>query len=101
MRYRFERQSLVRGLAMWGPRLGLAAALLATCGILALLRPHFLSLANLTNVVRQVSINGLLAVGVTWVLLTGGVDLSLGSVVALSGVVAAHLAHPGAYPLWV
>ena len=101
MHYRFDRQSLARGLMVWGPRLGLVAALLAACGVLTLLRPHFLSVPNLTNVVRQVSINGLLAVGVTWVLLTGGVDLSLGSVVALSGVVAAHLAHPGAYPLWV
>lgn len=55
----------------------------------------FLSLSNLTNVARQVSINGILAVGVTFVLLTAGVDLSLGSVVALSGVACASFAHPG------
>ncbi|NBV85786.1 MAG: ABC transporter permease [Verrucomicrobia bacterium] len=55
----------------------------------------FFTLSNLTNVARQVSINGILAVGVTLVLLTAGVDLSLGSVVALSGVVCATFAHPG------
>ena len=46
---------------------------------------------NLINLLRQISINGILAVGVTYVLLTGGVDLSLGSLVALTGVVAAHV----------
>ena len=61
----------------------------------------FLSLANLTNVARQVSINGILAVGVTFVLLTAGVDLSLGSVVALSGVACATFAHPGDHPVFV
>lgn len=73
----------------------LILALLFIGGTLALLNPHFLAPANLVNVLRQVSINGVLAVGVTLVLLTGGVDLSLGSVAALAGVVAAHLAHPG------
>lgn len=82
-------------------RLGIVIALLALAAVLAALKPHFLSAANLTNVVRQVSINGILAVGVTVVLLTGGVDLSLGSLVAVTGVVAAHLAHPGEYPLLV
>ncbi len=63
--------------------------------------PAFLTTANLINVARQVSINGILAVGVTFVLLTGGVDLSLGSVVALAGVVAASFAHPDSYPVMV
>jgi inositol transport system permease protein len=43
----------------------------------------------------------MLAVGVTFVLLTAGVDLSLGSVVALAGVLAAHFSHPGDHPLMV
>jgi inositol transport system permease protein len=62
---------------------------------LALARPNFLTVGNLVNLVRQISINGILAVGVTYVLLTGGVDLSLGSLVALTGVIAAMFAHPG------
>ena len=98
---RSENSLHTRFRALWSGRLGIVIALLALASVLAVLEPHFLSAANLTNVVRQVSINGILAVGVTLVLLTGGVDLSLGSVVAVSGVVAAHLAHPGAYPLAV
>jgi inositol transport system permease protein len=62
-------------------------------------KPNFLTLANLINLVRQISINGILAVGVTFVLLTGGVDLSLGSLVALTGVIAACFAHPAQYPV--
>ena len=67
--------------------------------VLALAKPQFLTPANLVNLLRQISINGILAVGVTFVLLSGGVDLSLGSVVALAGVVAASFAHPGEH--WI
>ena len=98
---RFDKTTGRRWLNVWGGRFGIVLALLVTCVALALLRPHFLSMANLTNVVRQVSINGILAVGVTFVLLTGGVDLSLGSVVALTGVAAALFAHPGDFTLAV
>jgi inositol transport system permease protein len=83
----------------WPPQLGLAIALAALMIALALARPNFLTLGNLINLVRQISINGILAVGVTYVLLTGGVDLSLGSLVALTGVIAAMFAHPGQYPV--
>lgn len=48
----------------------------------------FVTPRNLTNLSRQVAINGILAVGMTYVILIGGIDLSIGSVVALSGVVA-------------
>jgi len=74
--------------------MGLLLALVLLGGALAVARPEFLTTANLVNLLRQSSINGLLAVGATFVLLTGGVDLSLGSVVALAGVLAA-LAGPG------
>lgn len=47
----------------------------------------FLNPRNITNLVLQVSVNGILAVGMTLVILTGGIDLSVGSVVALSGVI--------------
>ena len=85
----------------WLQQYGLVLALLVIGGVLTFLTPHFLTGPNLINVLRQISINGILAVGVTFVLLTGGVDLSLGSMVALSGVVAACFAHPGAYPWWI
>jgi len=68
---------------------GLVIAIVLIGTVLSFARPNFLTVSNLVNVIRQISINGILAVGVTYVLLTGGVDLSLGSLVALTGVVAA------------
>ncbi len=85
----------------WIQRLCVVLALIVIGTALSLAMPGFLSWRNLVNIALQISINGILAVGVTFVLLTGGVDLSLGSVVALTGVVAAHFAHPGEYPLVV
>jgi ribose/xylose/arabinose/galactoside ABC-type transport system permease subunit len=82
-------------------RFGLLFVILLVGLGLTLTTDTFLSVANLTNVARQVSINGILAVGVTFVLLTAGVDLSLGSVVALSGVACATFAHPGDHPVIV
>ncbi|HOW67375.1 MAG TPA: ABC transporter permease [Candidatus Paceibacterota bacterium] len=87
------------GLGRWLSRYGLPLALVLICGVLAWVSPHFLTWQNAIIILRQISINGLLAVGVTLVLLTGGVDLSLGSLVALCGVAAASFAHPGEYPV--
>ncbi|MGI4748255.1 MAG: ABC transporter permease, partial [Janthinobacterium lividum] len=55
----------------------------------------FLSYGNITNILRQVSINALIAVGMTFVILTGGIDLSVGAVMALCGTVAAGLMAAG------
>jgi inositol transport system permease protein len=82
-------------------RFGLLLVILLVGLFLSLSTDSFMSVANLTNVARQVSINGILAVGVTFVLLTGGVDLSLGSVVALSGVACATFAHPSDHSVFV
>lgn len=59
---------------------------------LASAAPRFLSLDNLVNVIRQSSIIGFLALGMTFVMITAGIDLSVGSVVGLTGVVAGTLA---------
>ena len=82
-------------------RFGLLLVILFVGMGLSLASDTFLSVANFTNVARQISINGILAVGVTFVLLTAGVDLSLGSVVALSGVACATFAHPGEHTVFV
>ena len=68
---------------------------------MAILSPAFLSFTNITNILRQTSINGIVAVGMTFIIITGGIDLSVGSVLALSAVVATSFAHPGDYPLFV
>ncbi len=82
-------------------RYGLIMALVLVCVALAIARPNVLSTRYLLTLLRQISINGILALGVTFVLLTGGVDLSLGSMVALTGVAAACFAHPGGHILLV
>lgn len=69
------------------------------CLIISIISPQFLTVSNLTIIVTQVSINALLAFGVTFVIITGGIDLSLGSIVAVTGVSAAMLAHPDTYPI--
>ena len=80
---------------------GLAAAVLLECIIFALYSPTFLTPANAINVVLQVSVTAILAIGMTLVILTGGIDLSVGSLVAVAGVLAAFAARAagGSAPL--
>lgn len=73
-----------------------ALVLLALVCILATVRyEEFLMPENLLNVLRQNSMLGIIAVGMTFVILTGGIDLSVGSLLALAGVIAAYLADRG------
>ena len=70
--------------------------------VLMILSPNaFAKPVNLVNILKQASINGILAMGMMFVIISGGIDLSVGSIVALTGVVAASFAHPGQYPLIV
>lgn len=87
----------IRGLHKYG----LLLAFLGICFVLSLVTPRFLTVQNLMIIVTQVSINALLAFGVTFVIITGGIDLSIGSMVAVTGVVAATFAHPDTYPVAV
>lgn len=70
--------------------------LVAVCVAMVFASDSFPSAANLENVLRQVSINAIIGVGITCVILTGGIDLSVGSVMALSGTLAAGLLVAGA-----
>jgi ribose/xylose/arabinose/galactoside ABC-type transport system permease subunit len=70
-------------------RYGALIFLIVLCVVFAVLEPAFLSTRNIFNVIRQVSIYGMLAIGMTFVILTGGIDLSIGSVLALAGLVCA------------
>lgn len=82
-------------------RYGIYIAFAFLIGILSLSSNSFLSVRNILNVLRQSSMNGIIAVGMTFVIVTGGIDLSVGSIVALSAVVATSLAHPDGAPLIV
>ena len=88
--------SAVGALAQRGRKLGTLAGLVGLCGLLWILSPFFLTVDNLRNVLEQTSINAVVAVGMTFVILTGGIDLSVGSVVALSGVALATALKAGA-----
>ena len=66
---------------------GIGAALLLELVLFSLLSPYFLTTDNILNVTLQTSITAIIAVGMTFVILTGGIDLSVGSLVALVGVV--------------
>jgi len=67
---------------------GIGLALVILCVIFAIAAPRFASLDNLSNILTQISINTAIAVGMTFVILLGGIDLSVGSVLALASVVA-------------
>jgi ribose transport system permease protein len=67
---------------------GMLPVLLIICILFALLTPNFLTQNNLVNVVRQASINIVLAAGMTFVILTGGIDLAVGSVLGFTAVIA-------------
>ena len=76
-------------------RFGTVIGLGALCAVLWALTPHFLTVSNLLNVAQQTSINAIVAVGMTYVIISGGIDLSVGSIVALAGVVLGSLLQGG------
>ncbi|MDM5224586.1 ABC transporter permease [Peribacillus sp. NJ11] len=67
--------------------------------ITAIFAPQFYDMQNIINVLRQASIVGIVAVGMTFVILTAGIDLSVGAVLAFSGVIFASMLSTG-YPVW-
>ena len=85
----------------WRPhrsrQIGTFAGLLALCLVLWAATPHFLTVSNLLNVLEQTSINAIVAVGMTYVIISGGIDLSVGSVLAVAGIALA-LALESAMP---
>jgi ribose/xylose/arabinose/galactoside ABC-type transport system permease subunit len=70
---------------------GILFAFFLVCAVLAFLSPIFLRWTNVLNIIRQSSIFGIMAVGMTFVILTGGIDLSVGSILAVSGALAAGM----------
>ena len=68
--------------------------------ILSVTTNTFLTATNLINVLRQVSINGILAIGMTFVILTGGIDLTVGATVALAGIMTAGFLRDQGWNTW-
>jgi ribose/xylose/arabinose/galactoside ABC-type transport system permease subunit len=76
-------------------RYGLIFSFLLLCLALTILSDRFLTVDNFVNIFRQSTINGIIAVGMTLVILTAGIDLSVGSILALSSVMAAYMLQSG------
>lgn len=77
-------------LLLHGRELGGIGGLILLCLVLWILTPYFLTVSNLVNVAQQTAINAIIAVGMTYVIITAGIDLSVGSILAFSGVILAR-----------
>jgi ribose transport system permease protein len=77
--------------ATWWQRVGPLLGLAILCVALAIASPHFLTVDNLLNVLRQSAINAVLALGQLMVIITAGIDLSIGSIVGLAIVLLAKM----------
>ena len=79
---------------------GPVIALILLVMLMTIIEPPFFTPRNLSNLIRQVSVVGIIAVGMTFVILIAGIDLSVGSIVGLSAVVVALLMQVG-FPVWL
>src|SRR5438132_6068443 len=78
--------------------LGTFVLLVILCAVLAILNPSFLSPANLQNLARLIGIYGIFSIGLGMVIITGGIDLSVGSVFALLGVLLSMMLTQWSWP---
>ncbi len=69
--------------------------LIAASAVMSLINPRFATAGNITTVLRQTSINAVIAAGMTFAILTGGIDLSVGSVLGFCGAIAAYMISSG------
>ncbi len=96
-----QRQySIARALNVFGPYIGLLFVIGVFC-LNSEVRPYFLTGANLKIILTQTVIVAICALGMTMIIVGGGIDLSLGSSVALASVVGATLIAKGVSPMWV
>ncbi|MGV8847195.1 ABC transporter permease subunit [Tessaracoccus sp.] len=81
-----KTRNFLAQMGFWWDKVGIFAVLVLLCVFMAIMAPYFLSIDNGLNVARSVSINAILAAGMTMIIITGGIDLSVGSILAVSGV---------------
>ncbi|AHK46156.1 putative ribose ABC transporter [Ensifer adhaerens OV14] len=79
--------ALVRALKQYG---GIFLSLVMLCVIFSFLNPRFMSVVNFMNILQQVAVIAIAAFGMTWVILLGEIDLSVGSIIAVAGMVGAQ-----------
>jgi ribose transport system permease protein len=91
-----EKTSVKGFLLLHGRQFGTLFGLIFLSLVLWALTPHFMTVSNLLNVAQQTTLVAIVAAGMTFVIITAGIDLSVGSVLAFSGVVMASLLQKGA-----
>ena len=96
-----SRSSLANRLAPWRRELAVLVLLLLVATALAVVNPQFLSGQNLQNLARRVGMNGIFAVGLGLVIISGGIDLSVGSLFALLGILQCFLLVDWHVPWWL
>ena len=96
-----RKEKGVKKLSSSNSVLGIVIALAALCLDLAIASPVFLTSSNFLNVFQQISINFVVAVGMTFVIISGGIDLSVGSNIALSGLLMGILMKNYHVPVFV
>ncbi|WP_277679388.1 ABC transporter permease [Gracilibacillus dipsosauri] len=80
---------------------GILIGLVVLCIAISIMNPDFLSIHNIMNVLRQTSTNMYLAIAMTMVIILGGIDLSVGSIIAVTGVVTTMLIAVVGFPIWL
>ena len=96
---KFNREKFVHYITS-RPELLSLCGFVILCIFMTIVSDRFLSMNNITNIARQVSINAIIASGLTMVILTGGIDLSVGAVMALSGTFVAGAMLNGVSPIF-
>lgn len=84
-----------------GKELGALTGLILLCVIMSFSSPHFLTLTNLMNILRQSSLIGIVAAGMTFIIITGGIDLSVGSVLSVSSCLTAGMIVNYGWNIWL
>ncbi len=96
----FVKKFSGRFLAWFKQNIGILIGLAALMAIVSLFSESFFTASNMCNILRQISTNALLAFGMTFVILIGGIDLSVGPLLAFSGVFAAYVMGNLGWPIW-
>ncbi len=81
------KAALVRALKQYG---GIFLSLVMLCIVFSFFNPHFMTVVNFMNILQQVAVVAIAAFGMTWVILLGEIDLSVGSIIAVAGMVGAQ-----------
>lgn len=84
-----------------GDDIGIIIALIVLCIIMTILSPTFLTVNNLLNILQQIAVISIIAVGMTFVIIQGGIDLSVGSIVAFTGLIMAGLMKNEGWSVWL